>query len=39
MNKNVSLHFTINMKKYMLVELFASSYATFDGLVNGAWHF
>jgi hypothetical protein len=32
----MSLHFIIHIKKDMLVELCASNYATFDGLMNGA---
>jgi hypothetical protein len=34
-NKTICLHSTINIKKDMSVELCASNYATFDGLVNG----
>jgi hypothetical protein len=34
-NKIASLHYTIHMKKYMLVELCACNYATSNGLVNG----
>jgi hypothetical protein len=34
-SKIAGLHFTINIKKDMLVELCAGNYATFDGLVNG----
>ncbi len=37
LNKTICLHSTINIYIYinMLVELCASNYATFDGLVNG----
>jgi len=35
LSKNVGLHFTINIKKDMLVELCVGNYATFDSLVNG----
>jgi hypothetical protein len=34
-NKATRLRFTIHIKTNMLVELCASNYATFDGLVNG----
>jgi hypothetical protein len=34
-SKTIGLHFIINIKKDMLVELCASNYATFDNLVNG----
>jgi len=34
-SKIASLHSTINILKYMLVELCAGNYATFDGLMNG----
>ncbi len=30
-----SLHFTIQIKKDMLVELCVNNYATYDGLMNG----
>ncbi len=33
-SKIVGLHFTMNIKKNMLVELCVSNYALFDGLVN-----
>ncbi len=35
-NKIAGLHSTICIKIYMLVELCVGTYATFDGLVNGA---
>ncbi len=35
LSKIVGLHFTIHIKKDILVELCANKYATFDGLVNG----
>jgi hypothetical protein len=35
LNKTTSLHFTINIKIYMLIELCDGHYAIFDGLVNG----
>jgi hypothetical protein len=34
-SKIASLHSTINILKYMLVELCAGNYATFDGIMNG----
>ncbi len=34
-SKIMDLHFTIHIKKYVLVELCANNYATYDGLVNG----
>ncbi len=34
LSKITSLHFTIQIKKDTLVELCASNYATYDGLVN-----
>jgi hypothetical protein len=34
-SKITSLHFTMQIKKDMLVELCASNHATYDGLVNG----
>ncbi len=34
-SKITSLHFVIQIKKDMLVELCASNHATYDGLVNG----
>jgi len=35
LSKVVGLHFIINIKIYMLVELQANNYATSNGLVNG----
>ncbi len=35
LSKIVGLHYTIHMKKYMLVELCVGNYATSNGLVNG----
>ncbi len=35
-SKIVDLHFTIQIEKIMLVELCASKYTTYDGLVNEA---
>ncbi len=35
-SKTIGLHFIIQIKKDMLVELCVSNYATYDGLVNGA---
>ncbi len=35
-SKTTGLHFIINIKKYMLVELCVGNYATYNGLVNGA---
>jgi hypothetical protein len=35
-SKTMGLHFTINILKYMLVELCVGNYATFDGFVNEA---
>ncbi len=37
--KIISLHSTIQIFKKMLVELYASNYATYDGLVNGLMTF
>jgi hypothetical protein len=34
LNRTAGLHFTICIKKDMLIELCVSNYATFDGLVN-----
>jgi hypothetical protein len=34
-SKIASLHFTIQIKKIVLVELCAGNYAMYDGLVNG----
>ncbi len=34
-SKTLNLHPRINIRKYMLVELCTSNYATSDGLVNG----
>jgi hypothetical protein len=34
-NKTISLHFTMNIKIYMLVELCINNYATSNGFVNG----
>ncbi len=34
-SKTISLHFIIQIKKDMLVELCANNYATYDGLMNG----
>ena len=36
-SKITSLYFTININIYMLVELCAGNYATYDGFVNGAY--
>jgi len=36
LNKIAGLHFRINIKICMLIELCVGNYATFDGLVNGA---
>ncbi len=35
LSKISGLHSTININIYMLVELCASNYATFNGIVNG----
>ncbi len=35
-NKTTNFHFTINIYKYMLIELCSSNYATFNGFVNEA---
>ncbi len=35
LSKIVSLRFTIQIQKFILVELCASNYTTYDGLVNG----
>jgi hypothetical protein len=35
LSKITSLHYIIHIKEYILIELCASNYATFDGLVNG----
>jgi hypothetical protein len=34
-SKIASLHFTIHIKKDMLVDICASNYAMYDGLMNG----
>jgi hypothetical protein len=38
-SKTTSLHFIIHIKIDMLVELCASNYPTYDGLVNGLMAF
>ncbi len=36
-SKTIGLHFTIHIRKYMLIESCVDNYATFDGLFNRAY--